>query len=111
MNIESFNFSVEGYSTELTCQSHKTLYWLHQNGYLNDEQTIDLLERMVVVPIRNNKKFGSYILERFFNKKSSDNSFVFPITLLDEKSDFDSGDKTTPEKPQLRIVGKGFNRE
>lgn len=104
MNIESFNFSVEGYSTELTNQSHQTVYWLHTHGYLNNEQTIDLLERMIVVPIRNNKKFGSYLLERFFGKTSSDNSFVFPITLLDEKSNFDGSYKTTPGKPQLKIV-------
>lgn len=104
MKYESFNFSVDEYGMELTNQSHQTLYWLNRNGYLNNEQTINLLERMVVVPVKNNRKFGSYILERFFGKKTSENSFVFPLTLLENKSNFDSYDKTTPSKPQLKIV-------
>lgn len=104
MKHDIFNFSVDEYSMELTNQTHQTLYWLNRNGYLDAEQTINLLEKMVVVPVRNHRKFGSYILERFFNKKTSENSFVFPITLLEDKSNFDSYDKTTPSKPQLKVV-------
>ena len=100
MKIEQFSFSVDEYTSTLTEQSHQTLYWLNRNGYLDNEQTEDLLSRLIVVPIRNHKNFGQRILERFFNKKSEENSFVFPITLLEDRGSYEQD----TDKPNLTLV-------
>lgn len=100
---ETFTFSVDEYGRTLTSQSHQTIYWLNRNGYLNNEQTEDLLSRMIVVPVRNHKSFGKRLLERFFNKKSEENSYVFPITLLENVVNVDTVDNTEG-KPNLTVV-------
>jgi hypothetical protein len=104
MNLESFSFSIDEYSRTLTEQSHQTLYWLNRQGYLNNEQTVDLLSRMVVVGIRNHKGFGARLLERFFNKKSEENSYVFPITLLEDV--VNTTTISSDGKPKLTVVKK-----
>lgn len=101
MNYEAFSFSTDEYVMTLTEQSHQTLYWLNRNGYLDNEVTEDLLSRMVVVPIRNRKTFGQRLLNRFFNKDSQDNSFVFPITLLEDVMKYDD---SKDDKPTLKVV-------
>lgn len=97
MNYEAFTFTTEEYGSTLTEQSHQTLYWLNRNGYLSNKDTEDLLSKMVVVPIRNHKNFGQRLLNRFFGKNSESNSFVFPITLLEDvvKAKDDHEDKPT----------------
>lgn len=102
-NYESFNHSPQDYCAELTSQSHQTLYWLNRNGYLDNESTEHLLKHMVVVPLKNNPKFGQRLIERFFGKKSSENAYVFPITLLDEKEVYGSPD-LGGDKPTLKVV-------
>lgn len=99
--MEHFSFTTEEYSAGLTEQSHQTLYWLNRNGYLNNEQTIDLCSRLIVVPIRNHKNFGQRILERFFTKQSTSNSYVFPLTLLE---DVVSANVDGDGKPNLKVV-------
>lgn len=103
MKIETFSFSPFEYGAELTAQCHQTLYWLNRNGYLSNEDTIELTERMVVAPVKNQKKFGQRILERFFNKESDDNCYVFPITLIESKENFFEPD-TGNDKPNLTVV-------
>ena len=101
MKYESFNHSIDEYATELTSQSHQTVYFLHKHGYLNDTQTEDLLSRMVVVPVRNNPKFGERLLARFFGRDSTENSYVFPITLVDGDHEYIAPRKG---KPNLKAV-------
>ena len=101
MNIQTFNFSVEEYGTELTAQTHQVLYWLNRNGYLTNEDTVDLAERMVVTPIRNNKKFGRRLLDRFFSKEKTEDYYVFPITLLEDSNTYSGLEK---DKPTLTVV-------
>ena len=99
---ETFTLSTQQYAAELTSQSHQTLYWLNRNGYLNNEDTTELLKRMIVVPIKNQPKFGKRLLERFFGKDSEENAYVFPITLLEDKPthlEVPSGDK-----PNLKVI-------
>ena len=100
-NVESFSFGIDEYGSELTQHSHQTLLWLNRNGYLSKEDTENLLSRMIVTPVRNRPRMGQRLLARFFGKDSAENSYVFPITLLedacnpqDEKSD----------KPNLKLV-------
>lgn len=101
MTNETFSHTIDQYAAELTSQSHQTLFWLHRHGYLNEEQTEDLLGRMVVVPIRNIPKFGERILSRFFGRDSKSNSYVFPITLIDNEYEQAAPEK---KKPNLTVV-------
>lgn len=101
-SYESFTLSTQQYAAELTSQSHQTLYWLNRNGYLNNEDMTELLKRMIVVPIKNQPKFGKRLLERFFGKDAEENSYVFPITLLEDgltHLEVPSGDK-----PNLKVI-------
>mgnify|MGYP003348648104 CR=1 FL=1 len=105
MSYESFTFDIDEYGAELTQQSHMTLYWLNRNGYLSNEDTEDLLSRMIVSPVRNRPRLGQRLLARFFNKESAENSYVFPITLVEdcynsEITDNNGGDG----KPKLTVV-------
>ena len=104
MKYESFSFDTDDYARELTAQSHQTLHWLHRHGYIDGEQTEELLSRMVVVPIRNNPKFGQRLLDRFFRKgdDSTKDSFTFPITLIDD--DRRASDVPKKGKPKLEVV-------
>jgi len=102
-NIETFNFSIDEYGSELTSQSHQTLYWLNRNGYLSSEDTEDLLSRMIVTPVRNRPRLGKRLLARFFNKESQENSYVFPITLVDDVYE-NSTSGGSGEKPSLKVV-------
>lgn len=102
-NIEQFTFSVPEYGAELTSQAHQTLYWLNRNGYLDNTETEHLLKHMIVVPIKNQPKFGSRLLSRFFGKDSSDTAYVFPITLLDETETYASPEQ---DKPTLKLIKK-----
>ena len=100
--MEHFSFEIDEYASELATQSHLTLYWLNRNGYLSDEDTVELLSRMIVTPIRNRPRLGQRLLARFFNKESKENSYVFPITLVDdcyENQPIDGG-----SKPNLKVV-------
>ncbi len=102
MNYEAFTFSIDEYGISLTEQSHQTLYWLNRNGYLTNEVTEELLSRMIVVPIRNKKSFGERLLARFFNKDSAENSYVFPITLVDDV--YNQHSDGSEGKPHLKVV-------
>ena len=102
MKWESFQHSVDSYAQELTGQSHQTIMWLHRHDYINTEQAEELLSRMVVVPIRNSPKFGERLLARFFNKESAENSYVFPITLVDDV--YYQKNNTGEDKPTLKVV-------
>jgi hypothetical protein len=100
MKYESFTFEVDEYARTLTGHSHQTVYWLNKHGYLNDKQTEELLSRMIVVPVRNSPGFGERLLSRFFGKDSSDNAYVFPITLLDAEAEH----QPRKGKPKLEVV-------
>ena len=103
MSYESFNFSIDEYGSELTQQSHMTLHWLNRNGYLNNEDTEDLVSRMIVSPVRNRPRLGKRLLARFFGKDSSENSYVFPITLVDDV--YNQKNNTGGEdRPTLKVV-------
>ena len=103
MRYETFNHTVDDYAAELTGHSHQTLYWLNRHGYLDDEDFEELLGRMVVVPIRNNPKFGERILNRLFRRDSTENSFTFPITLIDNLENVEV--LAQPKgKPNLTVV-------
>lgn len=102
MKIETFSFTPFEYGAELTSQTHQTLYWLNRNGYLDNDVTVELLERMVVTPVKNQKKFGHRILERFFGQKPEDDCYVFPISLIESRENFVSPD--TDNKPNLTVV-------
>lgn len=101
MQVEQFSFTPYEYGAELTSQSHQTLYWLNRNGYLTNEDTLHLLQHMVVVPVKNNKRFGRYLLERFFGKDTDESAYVFPITLLEEN---ETHLESSNDKPTLTVV-------
>jgi hypothetical protein len=100
-NIESFSFSPQEYGAELTNQAHQVLYWLNRNGYIDNDETEHLLKHMIVVPIKNTPKFGTRLLSRLFGKDAADNSYVFPITLLDESETYCAPEQ---DKPTLKVI-------
>lgn len=101
-NMESFSFGVDEYGSQLTAHSHQTLHWLNRNGYLSNEDTEELLGRMIVTPIRNRPRLGQRLLERFFGKDSEENSYVFPITLVDDT--YAQRNDSDDSKPNLTVV-------
>jgi hypothetical protein len=104
-DVEQFSFGIDEYGAVLTSHSHQTLYWLNRNGYLNNEDTEMLLSRMVTVPVRNRPSLGARLLKRFFDKDSTENSYVFPITLLDDVyTTKDTKDEPDDHKPNLTVV-------
>lgn len=102
ISYETFTLSTHQYAAELTSQSHQTLYWLNRQGYLSNEDTTELLKRMIVVPIKNQPKFGQRLIERFFGKDSDENSYVFPITLLEDG--LTQLETPTGDKPNLKVI-------
>ena len=111
MNYQSFQFTVEEYSEELTAQTHRTLDWMVNNGFI-DEEAWDLLTgTLVVTPVANKKGFGRKILERFFGKKDPDGkTFVFPIVQL-EGYYMHRTEETPKGKPVLKIVKSQHKEE
>lgn len=101
--MEYFSFTPTEYGGNLTAHTHQTIYWLNRNGYLTNEQTEDLVSRMIVTPIRNNKSFGRRLLNRFFNKDASESVFAFPISLLDDTI-LGVDDEPESDKPTLKVV-------
>lgn len=97
-----FIFTAAELAQQLTQATHVTLAWLYKHGYLEDHDYEELMARMVVTPIKNTPGFGERILRRFFNKESTSDSFIFPITLLDEPLESDT--ETVSGKPSLTIV-------
>jgi hypothetical protein len=102
-SIEQFSFTITEYGQELTAHSHQTLYWLNRNGYLNNEDTEMLLGRMIVTPVANRPSLGKRLLSRFFNKDTEENSYVFPITLIDDVINHTGGGETV-DKPNLKVI-------
>lgn len=97
---ETFEYTPQTLAEQLTNQSHMTLYWLNRNGYLNNDQTSNLLSRLICAPVRNKPSFGQRILDRLFKKDASENSYMFPITLLEEYNEL----STHSGKPTLTVV-------
>ena len=110
MNYQSFQFTVEEYSEELTAQTHRTLDWMLNNGFVDEEVWEMLTSTLVVTPIANTKGFGRRILERFFGKKDPDGkTFVFPIVQLEDWY-MNRIDTPSPKgKPTLSVV-KNINQ-
>ena len=98
---ESFTHTPAEYAGALTNQTHATLDWLVNNKYITSEQWNKLTGTLVVTAIQNNKTWGTKLLERFFNKESESNTYVFPLVLLDE---YVATTKAKPTKPKLEIV-------
>ena len=107
---QSFSFSVEEYAEEMTAQTHRTIDWMLNNGYIDNETWDILTGTLVVTPISNKKGWGKKILQRFFGKKDPDGqTFVFPIVQLEE---WYMGPTDNPEpkgKPNLSVV-KNINQ-
>jgi hypothetical protein len=112
MNYQSFQFTVEEYSEELTAQTHRTLDWMLNNGFIDDEAWELLTSTLVVTTIANKKGFGRRILERFFSNKDPDGkTFVFPIVQLEGwyANRIDTSPKPNRSKPDLEVV-KNINQ-
>jgi hypothetical protein len=108
-NYTSFQFSLGDYTEELTSQTHQTIYWLANNGYLTKDQSADLVGSLVVTAISNKKGWGQRIKERFFGVKEEENVWVFPIVKLEDWTQGqgaaeDKARKSPKGKPNLTVV-------
>lgn len=103
--FETFSYTPVELAAQLTVQTQNTMVWLLNNGYLTEEAYTELIDSLVVTPIQN-KNFGYKLLKRFFNSTKDENSWVFPITQIDESSrnNTESDPKNKKGKPNLEVV-------
>ena len=104
MKYETFSFSIDEYAGALTENSHNTFAYLARNGVITEEQYEDLTSRLVIVPVRNHKSFGQRILERFFTKDSTDNTFVFVLADIGDNAIKKQAVPKGKSKPKLEVV-------
>lgn len=101
---QSFTHSPTEYAASLTNHTHKTLDWLVNHNYITNEAWEELTSTLIVTGVQNNESWGRKILERFFNKKSTEDTWVFPIVKLDSRAALENSKPTKPTKPKLEIV-------
>ena len=104
MKYEAFNFNIDEYAGALTENAHNAFAYLARNGVITEKQYEDLTSRLVVVPIRNHKSFGQRILEKFFAKESSENSFVFILVDVESHKPATATMPKGKSKPKLEVV-------
>ena len=104
--FETFNYTPTELAAQLTSQTHVTLSWLLNHDYITIEQYEELASSLVVTAIQNKPHFGNRLLARFFKKERESDSWVFPITQLDEFTRNIDPTPPAPEKtkPNLEVV-------
>ena len=101
---QSFTHSPTEYAASLTNHTHMTLDWLVNHDFITSEAWEELTSTLIVTGVQNNKSWGRKIVERFFNKDSTEDTWVFPIVKLDSCAALENSKPTKPTKPKLEIV-------
>ena len=103
--VAYFNYDAVELAGQLTRQTHNTLAWLVNNDYITQDQDTELTESLIVTAIPNKPSFGQRVLARFFNKKSDEASWVFPIVQIDNDTrNMVAGNEPKKGKPTLEVV-------
>ena len=100
MKAEYFSFDVTEYCAALTHQHQQTLGYLLGKGYITNEQYDEVIESTVVTTMRPNKHFGRRLIEKFFRKGATEDSYIFMIAeipLIHETT-------KRPDSPNLKVV-------
>lgn len=100
--FESFTFSVEEYSRNLTEQHHNTVKYLCTKQLISENVAEELLTNTIVTPVKNSISFGQRILNRFFGEKDQNSSYVFVVAKLEPM--FGVEQKKDKTKPKLKLV-------
>lgn len=103
-SIEYFTYTPTELSAQLTSQSQATLGYLLNHQFITKDQYNELIDSLVVTPIQNKPSFGAKLLARFFNKQSTDDAWVFPITRIDPHVRNNVVDGPKKGKPSLEVV-------
>lgn len=98
---QSFSHSPTEYAASLTRQTHTTLDWLVNHDFITLEAWEELSSTLIVTGVQNKKSWGRKILERFFDKDSTEDTWVFPLVKLDN---YVALENDKPTKPKLEIV-------
>jgi hypothetical protein len=92
---QSFSYSPTELAAQMTGATHDTLAYLWKNKYITTEQYNELLGKLMVMAVPNNKGFGRKLLDYFFGDNTEENAWVFPI--VEVATHYKSA---TPEKPK-----------
>ena len=71
ITYNTYNMSPEEYQARLTNIAHLTIQYLENQGHITKEESEELQQTLVVVPIANNKLFGR-LREWIFGKDSKE---------------------------------------
>lgn len=85
MNIRSWSLNEQDMALFGTQNAHMTITYLHQHGYLTDEDFDELIGRIIVTPIHNNPSWGKRILNRFFKESDPKDSYTWVIATLPDE--------------------------
>ena len=99
---QSFSHSPPEYAAALTNQTHVTLGWLVSRNYITPEVHEELVSTLIVTGVQNHKTWGIKVIEHLFNKEATDDSWVFPLVLVDKF--VEETEIPKPTKPKLEIV-------
>ena len=79
MKTEYFSFDVTEYCAALTAQHQQTLGYLLGKGFITADQYDEVMENTMVTTMRPNKRFGRRLIEKFFRKDATEDSYTFMI--------------------------------
>ena len=100
MKAEYFSFDVTEYCAALTMQHQQTLGYLLGKGYITGEQYDEVMENTMVTTMRPNVKFGRRLIEKFFRKGATEDSYTFMIVEIPQI--WETTKK--PDSPNLKMV-------
>ena len=73
VTYNTYNMSPEEYQARLTNIAHLTVQYLENQGHISKEESEEIQQTLVVVPIANNKLFGR-LRDWIFGKDTEENS-------------------------------------
>lgn len=83
ITYNTYSMSPEEYQARLTSIAHLTIRYLENQGHISKEESEQLQQTLVVVPVANNKLFGK-LREWIFGKDSEEDTSYshFAVTQL-----------------------------
>jgi hypothetical protein len=81
INYTTITFTPDEFQARLTNTAHNTICYLYDQGHISAEQSKELLETIVVVPVANNSLFGR-LRERLFGEQKDKTISKYIVTQI-----------------------------